>query len=405
MANGMVVLVERMAGVQSATMNLLLPAGCAYDAPGRLGTATVVNEMTLRGAGERDSRQLTNHLDSLGLSRSAGVGVRHSRYACAAPAAHVLAAIPVYADIARRARMEPPAFEPSREQASQVLAGLEDDPQGKLMVSLRKWHLPGPYCRNPMGEQPDLQNLAPMDCLAFYRRAYQPSGAILSIAGNVDPEQVISVVEQAFGDWKAGKPEPIQIEPPRGRYHFELTQSEQTHIGLAFPTVDETSPDHFAARMAFEAFGGGTSSRLFTEVREKRGLCYSIHAGYVGIPGQGHVFGYAGTSNDRAQQTLDCFVEELARLEQGVEPSELERARVGLKASMIMQNESTGARAAAIAHDFFIQGRVRSLEEIKSALEAVTVEQVNRFLRTLRSVPVTLVIAGPRELRIPKGVT
>jgi predicted Zn-dependent peptidase len=113
------------------------------------------------------------------------------------------------------------------------------------------------------------------------------------------------------------------------------------------------------------------------------------------------VFGYAGTSNDRAQATLDCLIGEIHRLQDGVTEAELARAKTGLKASTIMQGESTSARAGAIAHDYFMRGRIRTLEEIKSALDSVTLEQVNAYLKKHAPGPFTIVTVGPKPLRLP----
>ena len=102
--------------------------------------------------------------------------------------------------------------------------------------------------------------------------------------------------------------------PPPGKFHHEQQKSEQTHIGIAYPSVPETDKDYYTVRLAIEILSGGMSGRLFTEVREKRGLCYSVWAGYSSLKGSGSILGYAGTSNDRAQATLDCFFAELHRL-------------------------------------------------------------------------------------------
>ena len=138
--------------------------------------------------------------------------------------------------------------------------------------------------------------------------------------------------------------------------------------------------------MAIEVLSGGMSGRLFTEVREKRGLCATRSPpATAACKGIGSILAYAGTSNDRAQATLDCVIAELHRLHKGVTAEELHRAKTGLKASTIMQGESTSARAGAIAHDFFIRGRIRTLDEIKNAIDSVTVEQVNAYLKDQRA--------------------
>lgn len=401
--NGLTLVAEQMPGVQSAAMTFLVPAGAATDPVDRSGSATVLSDLVLRGAGERDSRALTDYLDSLGLQRSSSVGVHHTRFGCAALSSKVMQGLEVYADIVRRPHLPESGFESARDLALQALAGIEDEPRQKLMIKLREWHLPSPYGRNSMGQEDHLAKLTVDLAKADHGRRYHARDSILSIAGNIDFKVVKDEVERQFGDWN-GQAEPaIEVLPPPGNYHHEDQKSEQTHLGIAYPSVTETDPDYYTARLAVEILSGGMSGRLFTEVREKRGLCYSVWAGYSSLKGQGSILGYAGTSNDRAQATLDCFVSELYRLEKGVTQAELDRAKTGLKASTIMQGESTSARAGAIAHDFFIRGRIRTLEEIKDAIDAVTVDRVNAYLKMNRPGPFTIVTVGPKELKLPQA--
>src|SRR5207237_4862895 len=141
-------LAEQMPGMQSAAMSFQVPAGAATDPVDRLGSATVLSDLVLRGAGERDSRQLTDHLDRLGLQRSSSVSVHHTRFGCAALAAKVMEALPVYADIVRRPHLPENGFDAARDLALQALAGIEDEPRQKLLIKLREWHFPSPYGRS-----------------------------------------------------------------------------------------------------------------------------------------------------------------------------------------------------------------------------------------------------------------
>jgi predicted Zn-dependent peptidase len=390
-----------MRGVQSAAMTFLVPAGSASDPADRSGAAAVLSDLVLRGAGSRDSKQLTDHLDRLGLQRSSSVGVHHTRFGCAALATQVMQGLPVYSDVVRRPHLPETGFESARDLALQALAGLDDEPRQKLLIKLREWHLPSPYGRSSMGHKDHLEKLTLELCKADHARRYHADGAIMAVAGNIDFNQLKDEVGKYFGDWNGTREAPLAVMPPPGNFHHEHQQSEQTHIGIAWPSIPETDPHYYTLRLALEVLSGGMSGRLFTEVREKRGLCYSVWAGYTSLKGQGSVLGYAGTSNERAQATLDCFVSELHRLSEGVTPAELERAKTGLKASTIMQGESTSARAGAIAHDYFIRGRIRTLEEIKDAIDAVTVEQVNAYLKRHRAGPFTIVTVGPKELNLP----
>jgi predicted Zn-dependent peptidase len=399
--NGLTLLVEKMPGVQSAAMTFLLDAGASTDPVDRSGSATVLSDLVLRGAGDRDSRTLTAYLDSLGLQRSSSVGIHHTRFGAAAPAERVLESLPTYADIVRRPHLPEDGFDAARDLSLQSLDGIEDEPRQKLMIKLREWHFPSPFGRNTMGEKDQLEKLTIDAAKADWRRRYRASDAILALAGKVDFEQAKDLVAKSFGDWQTGEPVTIQQTPPPGNYRHEPQQSEQTHIGLAYPSLPETHDDYYTLRLAIEVLSGGMSGRLFTEVREKRGLVYNVWAGYSSLKGSGSILGYAGTSNERAQATIDTFVAELFRMQEGVTAEELQRAKTGLKASTIMQGESTGARAGAIAHDFFMRGRIRTLDEIKAAIDGVTLDRVNTFLKKHPPGPFTIVTVGPKELKLP----
>src|SRR5688572_22748587 len=148
-----------MAGMQSAAMTLMLPAGSATDPVDRSGSATVLTDLVLRGAGERDSKALTDYLDRLGLQRSASVGVHHSRFGCAGLSERVIEGLGAYADIVRRPHLPQTGFEAARDLALQALAGLDDEPRQKLLLKLREWHLPSPYGRSSMGKKENLEKL------------------------------------------------------------------------------------------------------------------------------------------------------------------------------------------------------------------------------------------------------
>ena len=400
-ANGLTLLGEKMPAMQSAAMTLLLPAGSATDPVDRLGSATVLSDLVLRGAGQRNSRQLTDYLDSLGLQRSSSVGIHHTRFSAAALAEKVMQGLPVYGDIVRRAHLPGEGFESARDLALQALAGLDDDPRGKLLIKLREWHFPSPFGRSSMGKKENLEKLTVDLCKADYGRRYHARDSILAIAGNIDFARIRDEVAKQFGDWNGSPPPPIEVMPPPGNFHHEKQESEQTHIGIAYPSVPETDEDYYTVRLALEVLSGGMSGRLFTEIREKRGLVYNVWAGYSSLKGQGSILGYAGTSNDRAQATLDTFITELHRFSDGITKGELERAKIGLKAATIMQGESTSARAGAIAHDYFMRGRIRTLDEIKAAIDAVSLDRVNAYLKEHKPGPFTIVTVGPKELKLP----
>lgn len=400
--NGLTLLAERMAGVRSAAMTLWVTAGSSNDPIGASGAATVLGEWMLRGAGSRDSRALTDHLDRLGLQRSSSASTLHTRFSCTALAARVVDGLDAYADIVRRPHLREDGFEPSRELALQALAGVEDEPRQKLMIKLRECFWPWPFGRNSMGATSEIEAFTPELLKNDYAARYGPTGAIIAIAGDVDYAQLTDRTNQLFADWKTPSAGPVNGKVERQKYLFEHAKSEQTHIGIAYDMIPETHPDYYLVRLAIEALAGGMSGRLFTEIREKRGLCYAVSASYASLPGMGAITAYSGTSNERAQQTLDQLLVELTRLADGITQAELDRAKTCLKSSTIMSGESTGARTSALAYDFFMRGRVRTMDEIIKAIDAPTLTQVNEFLARNPAKDFTVVLVGPKELDVVK---
>ncbi len=406
-ANGLTLVAEKMPGVRSAAMVLTMPAGAATDPVERCGSATVLAEMAQRGAGDRDARQFTEHLDGLGLTRGDGVGTISVRYTAAGLAANVMKALPAFADLVQRPHLKDDAFGPSRDLAQQALEGLADDPQRLAMVRLREWSWPGPLSRNPMGEPDHLAKLTAAAARDDFAERWQPNGSVISLAGDVDFGRVVEEVGQSFGDWSVKETPTAELTPPPGPFHFEEQDSQQTHIALHYPTVSETADDYMPARLAIECLSGGMSGRLFDRIREKQGLCYSVFASYVGAAGAGvpedlaGVFCYAGTSNERAQATLDALAHELHDLANGVTADELQRAKVGLKAGVVMSGESSSSRATALNYDWTVRGRLRTLDEIVAAVDAVDLDTLNKHLARHPAGPFDVVLIGPKPLAVP----
>jgi predicted Zn-dependent peptidase len=190
------------------------------------------------------------------------------------------------------------------------------------------------------------------------------------------------------------------LGPRQGKYTHLDNDGAQVHIGLMTGTVKPTDEDYYNVRIAISVLSGGMSARLFTEVREKRGLCYAIRARYHGLKEAAGIMCYAGTTPDKAQETLDCIINEFKRLGEGITEDEIARAKVGLKSSLILQSESSSSRAGAIASDYYILGRVRSLDEIKNRIEATSVDSVLTFLRNNPFREFTVVTIGPKQVNV-----
>jgi len=182
-------------------------------------------------------------------------------------------------------------------------------------------------------------------------------------------------------------------------------QSSQTQIGVSFPSIPYQHDQYFQIRGAVGVLSDGMSSRLFTEVRENRGLCYTVYGMHHSLRDRGSVLCYSGTSADRAQETLDVLVAELVRLADGIQPEELDRLKARTKSALIMQQESSGARAGAIAGDWYHLGRVRTMQEIDRVIGELTCDSINHYLAANPPRDFTVVTLGPQPLEIPVAVS
>jgi predicted Zn-dependent peptidase len=399
LSNGMVVLGERMEQVESVAFGFVLPAGAAVMPKGCCGAANVIADWIFRGAGERDNKQLGDALDGLGLQRAAGVNTAHISIGAALESSNLSKAIELYGDVILKPMLTDEQFTPARQLAIDGVKGLDDDPRHKVMLKLREQFYPEPLGRSTAGEIPDLEALTPEMTKQIVAETLAPSRTIFAVAGKYDFDAVLRQLENLFGAGKQSRGKSPAIGKRSGKYKHIQNDGAQVHIGLMTPTVGLKDKDYYNARLAVSVLSGGMSARLFTEVREKRGLCYAVGAQYQALKEMAGIACYAGTTPDKAQETFDVIVAEFNRLADGISEEEMQRARVGLKSSLILQSESSSSRAGSIAGDYYMLGRVRSLDEIKAEIDKTSVDSVLGFLRKNRFKDFTVVTIGPREIK------
>lgn len=396
--NGLTLIGEPSDAFESAAFTLLTPSGCRYDPADRLGLASMTCEMMMRGAGKRDSHALVNDLDALGVEHSESVGVSHATFSACTLADSLDEALSLYADVVRRPHLPADQLEAGRLVCLQEVHGVEDEPSQKLMNELRLRHYPAPWGRASCGTEAGLSAIGQEEIADFYAANYRPNDAILAVAGRFDWDEMVSLAERLFGDWQpAAEPQRKPDRPPRGNDHVPFDGS-QCHIGIAYPTITYRDRDYFQAWSAVGVLSSGMSSRLFTEVREKRGLCYTVYASLQSQVDRAGVFCYAGTTAERAQETLDVTLSELVRLADGVTAEELGRLKARIKSALILQQESTSARAGTLARDWRHLGRIRSLQEVGELVDAVTADTINDFLTRNPPRDFTIVTLGPEPL-------
>lgn len=398
--NGMVLLGEPMESVASVAFGFMLPCGSATIVAGLCGAGNVIADWIFRGAAGKNTRQISDEIDGLGLHRAASLGSSHLSIGAVLEASSLDNALPIYADIIQKPNLEDDQFELAKQLAADSVLALEDAPRQNVMLKLRESFYPDPIGRSTAGKIKDLEKLTAKKTRQIISDNFNLSDTIFSIAGKYDFDAVVRQMEYLFNTDKRPAAEHAKLQQKQNEYTHFPNEGAQVHIGMMTKTVKSDSPDFYNAQVAVSILSGGMSARLFTEVREKRGLCYAIGARYHSLKDAAGIMCYAGTTPDKAQETLDVIIAEFDRLKNGITEEELQRAKVGLKSSLIMSSESSASRASNIAGDFYILSRVRSLDEIKQEIEKISVDSVLKFLNENIFADYTAVTIGPKQVKI-----
>jgi predicted Zn-dependent peptidase len=398
--NGLTLVAEEMPWLESAAFALLMPAGCAYEPKDKLGLASLTCEMAQRGAGERDSRQFLADLENLGADSSASVSIAHTSLGGAMPAESLPQVLSIYADLAQRPHLPADQLEDARLGCLQEVKAIEDDLAQKTMQQLRLSHYPEPWGRNSQGTEQTVAGLTIDDVRRHFETLYSPRGAILSVAGKIDWPPLKADVERLFGDWKARPAAALSEAAAPRKYRHITADSSQTHIGIALDAVPYSHPDYFQIRGAVGVLSDGMSSRLFTEVREKRGLVYTVYAMCHSLRDRGAILSYAGTTAERAQETLDVMLAELKGLYDGITDDEIDRLKGRIKRSLIIQQESSPSRAGSIALDWYYLSRVRPMTELSQIIDDLSAKTINAYLAANRPQQFTVTTVGRDKLSV-----
>ena len=268
-------------------------------------------------------------------------------------------------------------MEPIQSLCLQELAGLEDDPSHLCSLELDKLRLPAPFDRHGLGTEDTVRNVTHEQLSAHFTAQARPVGSIFAASGDVDHDALAGHLDAQLGDWsgEAEVPEPTG-DPKGGTTHIERATA-QTHLGIGLEAPVASDPDSLPFRVATGVLGGGASSRLFLEVRERRGLAYSVSARHDPGYRVGACTVTAGTTPERVSDTMDCIERVLEGIEQGFSPDEVRRVQTQLRSGSLMQQEHGPARARQLATDQFRRGHPRSLGEMLAEFDALDVDLVN----------------------------
>ncbi|TCP62287.1 putative Zn-dependent peptidase [Rhodovulum bhavnagarense] len=384
LSNGLRIVTESMPGLKSAALGIWVGAGARNESPAENGIAHFLEHMAFKGTQKRSTLQIAEAIEDVGGYINAYTSREMTAYYARVLEADVPLALDVLADILLNPQFAPDEIEVERGVILQEIGQVADTPDDVIFDWMQEVAYPDqPLGRPILGPAERVSGFARDDFFAFVRRHYTPEKMILSAAGAVDHDEIVRLAEGLFGQLE---PAPAgTVEPARfvGGEHRVVKPLEQAHMALGFECPGYRDPAVYTAQIYATAMGGGMSSRLFQELREKRGLCYTVFAQAGSYADTGLVTVYAGTSGEQLGELAELTMEELARSAQDMTPAEVARARAQMKAGLLMGLESPSNRAERLARLVSIWDRVPGLEETIAHIDAVTTGDVREFAAQL----------------------
>ena len=315
-------------------------------------------------------------MDRLGGRRSVTADTYFMRISLILAGTQLLDGLELLSSIVRRPHFEPDALEAVRSLCLQELHGLEDDPSQLSMIRLDEIRLPPPFHRHGLGVKEHLEKATVDDLADHFCALARPGGSILALNGDVDHEAVCEKMESLLEDWTGETPAVEKSGPPVGGETIVERPTSQSHLAMGFSAPIYSDEDMAPFQAAGGILGGGASSRLFTEVRERRGLAYSIGGRYEAGRTIGNFTIFAGTTPQRIQETIDAIDAVLDGFVDGVTDEEVARVRTQLRSSVLMQLEHGPARARRLALDQFRLGHPRSVQQMLEEFQALNISRI-----------------------------
>ena len=395
--NGFRIVTENMPGLKSASIGIWINAGGRHERIEQNGIAHFLEHMAFKGTSRRSSVQIAEAIEDVGGYINAYTSREMTAYYARVLAGDVSLALDVVSDIVLNPIFDPAEIEVERGVILSEIGQALDTPDDIIFDWLQEVSYPDhPLGRSILGPEERVANFQKWDLSTFVSENYGANQMILAAAGAVDHDKIVLQCEEIFGDLVARKQSPVLPGYFQGGEIRQVKDLEQAHFALAFESPNYKNPDIYTAQVFATAFGGGMSSRLFQEIREKRGLCYSIFASVGAYCDTGTLTMYAGTSGDKVSELANITMDELKRAADDMGEAEVARARAQMKAGLLMGLESPSSRAERLARMVAIWDRIPSLDEIVAQIDGVTTETVRNFAGSMSSgAPAAMALYGP----------
>jgi len=402
--NGLRILTSAMPHTRSVSIAFFIGVGSRYESDEQSGVSHFIEHMLFKGTERRPTaRDIAVAIEGVGGIFNAGTGHESSVYWVKVAQPHLDIAIDVLVDMLRCSRFDPEEIDRERRVIMEEINLTLDTPDSLVHLLINELVWPNhPLGRDVAGTKEGLGALDREGLLAYLKHHYQPSNTVVSVAGNITHETIVGRMAGVLSDWTTGgvsSYRPAEDSQTEIRLRIHPKETEQAHLCLSVPGIPRDHPDRFKLRMLDTVLGGGMSSRLFTEIREKRGLAYSIYSYVSGMHDTGAMGVYAGVDPGQVEDAIRAVLAEWDRLRQESVPTdELTKAKEFIKGLLLLEMEDSFSVAAWCGRQEVLSPEVLTVDEVVEAIEGVTVADIQQVAQSLfQREKLNLAVVGPFE--------
>jgi predicted Zn-dependent peptidase len=397
--SGLTVVTERMERVETVSFGAYVASGTRHETAAENGVSHFLEHMAFKGTSRRSAAEIAEEIENVGGHINAYTAREQTAYYVKVLKEDAALGVDIIGDILTHSSFDPEELERERGVILQEIGQANDTPDDIVFDHFQEAAYPSqPMGRPTLGTESLIKAMPRTALMEYMHRHYTAGNVTVAAAGALDHDHLLDLVATHFADLPTSTAPQAEAGAYSGSEFRESRDIDQVHIVLGFPSVAYADPDYYPTLLLSTLLGGGMSSRLFQEIRERRGLVYSVYsfaAPYV----DGGLFGiYAGTGESEAEELVPVTLAELRKVQSGITETELSRARAQVKASLLMSLESTGSRCEQLARQLQVFGRVIPTAETVARINAVTVADVEAAARRLFGGRPTLAALGPADL-------
>lgn len=395
LSNGLRVASEFLAGVESVAVSVSVGVGARYESEAENGISHLLEHMAFKGTATRSARDIAEIFDAIGGQLNAYTSMELTVYYAKVLRQDVKIAVDVLADIMQNSAFTEDELAREKEVIIQEIAMHHDSPEDLIVDYFDETAFANqPLGRSILSTEQKVAAYSSDDLRRYMKNHYHPQNMVITAAGNIKHDEFVALVEQFFVMQAGSGSAPALPANYTGGDRRVTGDFEQLHLQIGLPAVSIHSPDYYALQLYATILGGGMSSRLFQEVREKRGLAYTVYASGTGYADAGMMNVYAAAAPEKAAELSGVLCEQIAAMAKDISEAEIARAKNQQRAELLMARESPQTVASWIGRHLLMFGEYREAANIIAKIEAITREQLIDFAKKISGGKPTVAALG-----------